>query len=351
MADVKKLRKKPKDHYTYSHNGDSHRGPMYHSYMNPATFFPDARHDYGPYNGYGYPPQFLHMSRSQSSSRSKRRSKASVDKKRDSHHKHQEKHKKSLYYPSSEESGNDLECYQGKDLHSPNLKFCGASIPPLRKAKVHADGGSKRKILSGKHANVNQEVRSQEAWPHIYLDRTQVGEIPEYANLSFQQFFAGWTSKVLCEIDPCCLNTETENKVKHINRVATFASNATREEMLALDSAVIDAVEMGNLSWDNWEGIKVFHDRHMDRIRLTKSEKNPKKDLKDKSTFVPESYMQTNNICYRFQNGVCDRDSSHILDGHSHTVQHICGLCHLKKKQSNGDHGYKVCPLKKNPLF
>lgn len=260
---------------------------------------------------------------------------------------------------SSHQAGTEFDRHPphqaGSELYSPNIRFCGASVPPLRHADTNTDNGTKRKILSGKHSNLSQEVRRQEAWPHTYLDKALTGEPPEYSDMSFPQFFAGMTGKILGEIDRSCVGTATENKLKHLNRVASYACNGSRDTMLAFNSCVFEAVEQNQISWSNWDGIKSLHTKHLDSIRL-KVNPNDKPTIADKnertkdSTYVPDNYMKAQNICIKFQSSVCEHEASHEIDSGA-TVLHICGLCHMAEKKNMSDHGFKVCPLKKKRVF
>ena len=230
------------------------------------------------------------------------------------------------------------------------MRFCGASIPPLRTADRSTESGASRKILSGRHSTINQEVRKQEAWPHTCLDRALVGDFPEYVDMSVYQFFAGMTGKILCEIDQSMVGSVTENKLKHLNRVASYGCNTGRESMLTFNAQVLEAIEQNQVSWSNWESIQTLHTKHLDSIRLKVGNKsncpeNLDKSKQKDSTFVPQEYMRSKGICFRFQNGVCEHEGSHTIENGSQ-VLHICGLCHMLKKENVTDHGYKQCPKK-----
>ena len=163
------------------------------------------------------------------------------------------------------------------------------------------------------------------------------------------------TGKILGEIDRSCVGTATENKLKHLNRVASYACNGSRDTMLAFNSCVFEAVEQNQISWSNWDGIKSLHTKHLDSIRL-KVNPNDKPTIADKnertkdSTYVPDNYMKAQNICIKFQSSVCEHEASHEIDSGA-TVLNICGLCHMAEKKNMSDHGFKVFPLKKKRVF
>ena len=233
------------------------------------------------------------------------------------------------------------------------MRFCGASVPPLRSADPLSDNGAKRKVLSGRHSTINQEVRRQEAWPHTYLDTALVGEFPEYADMTVTQFFAGMTGKILGEMDRSLNGSVTHHQLKHLNRVASY--NTGREGMLTFNACVLEAIEQGQVSWEDWESIQVMHTKHLDSIRLRVGNKedmssnNEKSKAKD-SSFVPQDYMRSKGICFRFQNGACEHEGSHTIENGTE-VLHICGLCHMRRNENVTDHGYMLCPGKKKSVF
>ena len=209
--------------------------------------------------------------------------------------------------------------------------------------------------MSGKYANMSQLVEHEETWPHACLDRQLSGQPPEYDDMSYCQFFAGSIGKVLREIHPDAVGTHTENQLRHLFRLATYGTNTTREGMLKMNENLFLAIEAGQLDWDSWRDIKGHHERYLDSIRLSgasaanSSKPIPEKSKKDKF-FVSTEYMRSNAICFKFQNSICEHPESHVLEGSNAKVLHICGLCHMTKKENNPGHGYKLCHLKKrNP--
>ena len=165
------------------------------------------------------------------------------------------------------------------------------------------------------------------------------------------------TSKILNEIAPGAVGTHSENQLKHLNRIAEYACSTSRSSMLDFNSAVFQAIEHGHLSWDNWPRINKFHEKHLDSLRLQGHNSGDQKGgdgkkAEEKSgTFVSTDYMRSNGICFKFQNAVCDEEGSHVLTGTNNTVLHICGLCHLLKKENVSDHGYKLCPKKQEKFL
>ena len=259
---------------------------------------------------------------------------------------------------SENSSGHHVKNKPGKGFNSPNFRFTGSSVPPLRSmdSQTEGYGGARKKIVSGRFLNSNSEVQAQEAWPHCMLDRGYIKETPDYPDLTVPQFFAGYTAKILCEMHPSLAGSRTENQLRHLNRLALYATQCSREEMLEFDGSFLESIEQGYINWLDWQGLQAFHNKHLDSMRLRSSNwgifPTEKVDKTAKAgTFVSEPYMRSNKICFRFQHNACDEEGSHTLADTNMTVQHICGLCHKMKRENNAEHGYKSCPLKKQKLF
>ena len=269
---------------------------------------------------------------------------------REKHGKHQRRKRHSRSSSSSSSScGRQSRRHAGIDLNSPNIRFTGSSAPPLQNRDKNSR--SRKSILSGKYANTSQLVEHEQFWPHICLDRQLGGPPPDYDDMSHCQFFAGMIGKVLREIHPDTVGTHTENQLRHIFKLGTYGTNTTREAMLKMNENLFLSIEAGQLDWSNWPNIKDYHDRYMDSIRLQSGttdigNKKSESMKKDKS-FVSTDYMRKNAICFKFQNYICEHPESHILEGTNNKVLHICGLCHMSKKENVPSHGYKQCPLKK----
>ena len=256
----------------------------------------------------------------------------------------------------SSRSSGSLPVNPGRNtLNSPNMRIAGASLPPLRSADVASDFGLRRPIKSGRFRSSCQEVKNEQPWPNCMLDDTLFPVAPEYDELSWGQFVAGATSCMLAQISPGAVGTETENQIRHLNRIASFACFSGFERMLEFHAAILRGIENGLLSWSDWSVLKDYHNRHLDSVRLLQVAPQDQKPKKLKDNFVPPEYMTLHSICYGFQDGRCTEEGQHIREGTNETVLHICGLCHLKSQKNEPSHGYKTCPLKrktpKEPLF
>ena len=149
------------------------------------------------------------------------------------------------------------------------------------------------------------------------LDRGYIKETPDYHDLTIPQFFAGYTAKILCELHPSLAGSRCENQLKHLNRLALYATQCTREDMLGFDCSFLESIKQGYIDWLDWKGIKAFHNKHLDSMRL-RSNNPPASEKPDRGggrtdTFVSEPYMRSHKICFRFQHNAYDEESSHTL--------------------------------------
>ena len=88
--------------------------------------------------------------------------------------------------------------------NSLNTKFAGISLGPLRSLDVEGSvdlAGGKKKLLSGEHALVNNDVITQVAWPNNCLDNQFCPSPPVYMEMSPTEFAAGYTGKILAEME------------------------------------------------------------------------------------------------------------------------------------------------------
>ena len=217
---------------------------------------------------------------------------------------------------------------------------------------------AKRKILSGEHITGRQEVEMQVAWPHHCLDCIHYPDIPEYKSLTPTEMAAGALGKILVEMPVELAGSETENMLKHFQKLFTYAFSMSWEAVLDFNSAFFRALENRRVSWTSWSKISAWHQMHIDAAKLKPgtgddvrrsadrkpTRDDPKKDDK-KSDKVPMRYLLDNHICIKFQDDMCPEDSAHQLAGGS-TVQHICASCLHKGRGLHSDHGWNKCPKK-----
>lgn len=197
----------------------------------------------------------------------------------------------------------------------------------------------------------------------MLLDRVMVPNPPEYMDLSWAQFMAGYTAKILTELSPALSGSTTENQLKHLNRMATYGITSSLHSVLAFNAALFIAVENQSVSWVEWPKVEEFHRRHLEAIRMANSASgaarnptaNPDKagkddDKKKDKFYVSKDFMLTSKICMKFQHGSCEMEQSHDLDN-GINVQHVCALCFKLHKVLVPDHGHKSCPVRTKPSF
>ena len=118
--------------------------------------------------------------------------------------------------------------------NSPNARLCGVTMGPMRSyvGDDPFDGNTSRKIVSGEHASVRDEVRCQIPWPHKTLDSVVCPEPPEYKDLTSIQFTAGYTAIVLAHLPQEMNNSVTANQLRHLNRLFTLAMRSEWQSIL-----------------------------------------------------------------------------------------------------------------------
>jgi hypothetical protein len=247
-------------------------------------------------------------------------------------------------------------------INLPHMAFCGANVGPLRSASDAKESSSK-KILSGEHAVTVEEVRSQLYWPHMVLDAVITPTRPDYRSLSPTQFAAGYSAMMLLYLPTELNNTPIANMLKHFNRIMSFAINTDWQSILQFNGQFLHACENLQASFANWEVIKTWHDRHLSAFRSSDTggqrgrssqsgagnnnndeQGESKKDKKDNPNFVSDTFLRKHHLCMKFQKGTCAEEGNHVIG--SLNLVHACGLCLLKERGLNPDHGSKVCPRK-----
>jgi hypothetical protein len=146
--------------------------------------------------------------------------------------------------------------------------FCGANVGPLLSVAEIRDGSSKRKVLSGEHSTAVDEVKAQVYWPHMVLDSVIQPARPEYAEMTPVQFAAGFSAMMLMYTPAGFDDTPYVNMLRHFNRLMSFAMVSDWKSVLAFNGQFLHACENQQVSFASWPAIKVWHDRHLDSVRL-----------------------------------------------------------------------------------
>ena len=249
-----------------------------------------------------------------------------------------------------------------------NAAFAGVSIGPLRSMDLDtrmdsfslAHTGSRRKILSGEHLTKQVEVRRQEAWPNACLDADMVPDPPEYQDLTPLEFCAGWTGKILGQMDPSLAGSVTENQLRHLNRLLTYSLDTDFDVIKSFGATFLRSVEFGQNDWSNWPKIDQWQRRQVESLNLLSAKKklskggasrdgtgdNPKKDPKLVEG-VPESFIRSAKLCIAFQRGTCSETSEHTYGSSGTVLAHSCAICLKMFKEVATDHNSKTCPNRK----
>jgi hypothetical protein len=245
--------------------------------------------------------------------------------------------------------------------NSPNSRFCGVSIGPLRSfvGDDPHEVTKGRKIVTGEHASGRDEVLCQIAWPHQMLDAVVCSDPPEYMNLSAIQFAAGYSAIILSQLPQEMNNSVSANQLKHFNRLFTLAMKSEWDSILKFNRSFFRSIEQRSNNWEEWDRIKDWHSRNLDSLTVSsmvsKAEnpnKNPKfpkdgdKAKKDElCEGVPMGFIKSNKLCKKFQSGVCDQTAPHALPSGT-MLSHSCAMCLYKKLGLAHDHGAKACTKK-----
>ena len=207
-----------------------------------------------------------------------------------------------------------------------NAVLAGLSVGPLRSIDVdgHFDslagyqGRPRRKIISGEHLVHNVEVRTQEAWPNACLDSVAVPNPPDYQDMTPLQFCVGWSGKIMGEMPAELAGTVTKTQIRHLNRILTLSMELDFDVVKTYGAALLQSIEQGDNTWNNWPKMKDWQDRNMDTLRFRASSKKTGKDTeKDKGQGIKvegvlESFIKSSRLCIAYQKGTCEEHTAHL---------------------------------------
>ena len=177
-----------------------------------------------------------------------------------------------------------------------------------------------KKLVSGEHASVRNEVRKQIPWPHQMLDAVVCPEPPEYCRLTLIQFAACYSAIVLSNLPPGWTNSESCNQLRHMNRLFTLAMKVEWHNVLEFNTAFFRQIELMSYNWEDWDKIKDWHNRNLDALQMSglkpkkldwKDDKDDKRD--EMCEGVPMRFLKANKLCKKFQSGLCDQTAPHAL--------------------------------------
>jgi hypothetical protein len=185
---------------------------------------------------------------------------------------------------------------------------------------------------------------------------------PDYNALTPVQFTAGFSAFILMYLPEELNGTPWANMLRHYNCLMMFAMASDWSSVLAFNAQFLHSCENQQVSFKNWNAIKVWHDWHLDSVWLHGASKKKKpgkpgseggadsggggeeEKKKKNPNFVPESYLRSKKLCLKFQRGTCDETGNHTFSAIE--LVHACGLCLYKNRGILGDHGLKACPKK-----
>ena len=133
--------------------------------------------------------------------------------------------------------------------------------------------------------------------------------------MSPTEFAAGYTGKILAEMEEEFRGTQTENKLRHLNRLFHYALDTDFTSVLSFNQKFLRGIEQKNNSWESWDKIQYWHSRHLETRKFSSSKKSDKnvggkgageKELKDDKKQkliegVPEAFVCASKLCIMFQ--------------------------------------------------
>jgi hypothetical protein len=221
-----------------------------------------------------------------------------------------------------------------------NLSFCGANVGlPLSAAESH-DGSSKKKVLSGQFTSACEEVRSQMFWPNLLLDVSVQGDVehPEYNNMTPSQFAASFSALILVYLPEQLSGSVVENMLRHFNRLMNLASVTDWSHVLGFNQQFVKQCEHHQMSFANWNMVNRWHERNFSSLRMLTASRQKKAgnnnnektdDARKDPNFVPDNFVRSQKLCFKFQKGQCVEKDSHDIG--TTTLVHACTLCAFKK--------------------
>jgi len=253
-----------------------------------------------------------------------------------------------------------------RNINIEHAQLSGLALQPL--CRVEGDLSTvdlskmKTKLKSGEHSSGSLAVLREVYWPHHGLPPSRIhGQIPPYNQLSPVQFFCGLINTILIHTPPELRGSETYNKVKFAGMIATMGLNTAWSDVLAHNAEFFRQLEQIQLDWKDWEAINRWHITAEEGLRAKNSsstnQPNPKRPRPDQPHQQPEdldfkifglepSFMKANQICIKFQSGICSFTSDHNTIRENVTLRHICAGCEFLKKPADRSHNAKTCPNK-----
>ena len=221
-------------------------------------------------------------------------------------------------------------------------------------------------------------VLRQTRWPHRLLQSTVPGyNVVEHKDLTFHHLMNGLISKCLSEVLPENLDLELANKLSFVQFLTEMSFRYSQAEVLETTREMLMAWQNKQFDWtDDWDSIKErlkgyrqgFQQSSQYHTHKTGTAPsggggsgngggagNPKKQQGKSASVngVPKSFMKSNDICIRFNEGGCSEKESHQnkYGETKTTLRHICGGCFAKDKSEEAHMVFKCQKHKFSSLF
>jgi hypothetical protein len=179
--------------------------------------------------------------------------------------------------------------------------------------------------------------------------------------MSPSQFAAGFSALILVYLPDELSGSVVENMLRHFNRLMNLASVTEWSHMLGFNQQFIKQCEHHQMSFSNWTIVNRWHERNISSLRMlnvsrqrkpgnnnnSDYDKGDSDNKKKDPNFVPDSFVRSQKLCFKFQKGQCSEKESHDIG--QTTLVHACALCAFKKRGTVPDHGAHSCPKKEKP--
>ena len=262
-----------------------------------------------------------------------------------------------------------------RSINKEHAQFAGISLQPL--CAVEGDletldlSKMKTKLKSGEHSSGSLDVLKEVYWPHHCVPKALLGGVtPPYSKLSPNQFYCGLINCILIEIPPEFQNTPHVHMLKFTSLILKMNLTTTWTDVLAHCAEFFRNLEQAQLEWKNWDEIKEWHKSALDGLHAKNFASN-QTAFRDRSATMPNisnhqtnqntnqfdkmfglevAWLKSNQICIKFQSGVCTFKTEHNTIKENITLRHICAGCEFLKAPADSSHGAKTCP-KKSQFF
>ena len=255
------------------------------------------------------------------------------------------------------------------------IQFTGVTLPPLREVQGDLNNidlsKMKSKLQSGEHSTGNNAVIKETHWPNIFVNRAIVKSIPKHSDLTPVQLANGFINKILNE-SPASFNESIEsNKMRYLSKLFTFALYMPWSDVLDINCSFFRNLEQAQIDWSDWSKIADWLSATQESFKMRPAANQPptKKFRPDNQQVLPGQqppqnpqnpvrngrkliegidiiWMRENQLCIKYQSGVCPFPADHNTVNGNVTLLHNCAGCEVLKKPADKSHGARNCPHK-----